>query len=191
MSKLPAPVRHEEILAVATELIQKGGAAALTMGALANSVGVSRPTIYQYFPSREHVFGEILVNEMADLSNELDRLLSGLEDPLEQVRIWIHFSLAFMASERHRIVQMISVAELPPEQSGMLRAMHGFFTTSLIAPLSALGTKEPTSLCNLILGSVGAAAQRIEKGTEYTIEAQALERFVMAGIDAARGASIS
>ena len=189
MSKRPADVRHEEILDVATGLLQRGGTSALTMGALAAAVGVSRPTIYQYFPSREHVFGEILVNEMADLSNELDRLMSGLDDPMEQVRIWVHFSLAFMASERHRIVQMISVAELPPEQRGMLRAMHGFFTTSLIAPLTALGAYEPTSLCNLILGSVGAAAQRIERGTEYTTEAQALERFVMAGIAAARGES--
>ena len=82
--------RQEAILGAAAELIAVEGVEAVTMATLGKRTGLSRPAIYQYFTSRDHVLGELLINEMADLSNEIDRLISEIEDPLERVRVWIH-----------------------------------------------------------------------------------------------------
>jgi AcrR family transcriptional regulator len=188
MSTISPDAKRQLILDAAAEIVRSLGAEALNMGSLSSSVQLSRPAIYQYFASREHVLGELLLDEMADLSNELDRLLKDISDPMEQIRVWLHFSVAFMSSERHRFVADIPMHQLPEEQRGMLRAMHGFYTSSLISPLSELGVLDAAATANLVLGLVGAAAKRIEQGSPFTTEAQALEGFVMAGVDAARGA---
>jgi AcrR family transcriptional regulator len=177
--------RQEEILSAAVEIIAGSGQEAVSMAALAEKTGLSRPAIYQYFASREHVLGELLINEMADLSNELDRLLSGVTDALERVRIWMHYSLAHLASDQHRIVREISIESLPEEQRGMLKAMHGYFMMSLVTALNELRVEDAAALCGLIYGSVATAAKRIDAGSEFTVEARALENFAIAGVEAA------
>jgi len=174
--------RQEAVLNAAVELIAAQGLEAVTMAALGKKTGLSRPAIYQYFASREHVLGELLINEMADLSNEIDRLISGIEDPLERVRVWIHYSLAHLASSEHRVVRQISIDSLPIDQRGMLKAMHGYFMISLITSLRDLGVEEPSSLSSMIFGSIASAAKRIDEGGNFATEAMAVESFVIAGI---------
>lgn len=177
--------KRDLIIQAASEIIQEQGLEALTMRALALKLEISRPALYQYVASREHVLSEILLDEMADLSNELDRLLRDLKDPMEQIRVWLHFSLAFMASDRHRFVSDIPQGVIPEDQRGMFRAMHGFYTSSLISPLAEVGVEDPATTANLILGLIGATAKKIELGADFSAQAKALEDFVMAGIEAA------
>lgn len=176
--------RQSAILAAAHRLVSEGGQESVSMAALGKLTGLSRPAIYQYFASKEHVLGELMINDMADLSNELDRLVEGIADPLEQIRIWLHYCLAHMSSAEHRVIREISIESLPEDQRGMLMAMHGFFMVSLHSPLFQLGVKDPSSLSGLVLGSVSAAAKRIDSGADYATEAGALEQFVIAGLEA-------
>jgi len=169
------------------KLISKGGPELVAMATLARETGLSRPAIYQYFPSSNHVLGELLINSMADLSNELERLVSGLSDPIEQVRAWVHYCLAYLASEEHQAVQQIAVSSLPDENVGELRAMHSFFMSTLLTPLERLGVRDPHSLCGLIYGSVSAAGKRIADGSDFVREARSLEVFFEAGIHSALG----
>lgn len=178
--------RREAILDAALSFIEEGGAEALSMANLAKRTGLSRPAIYQYFASREHILGELLINDMADLSNEIDRLVGAIDEPLEQVRVWMHYSLAHVSSAEHRLIRDISVEQLPDDMRGELRAMHGYFMMSLVSPLRELGVTEPASLVHIIFAAVNAAAKRIDVGASFIDEAAVLERFVIAGIEAAR-----
>jgi AcrR family transcriptional regulator len=183
--------RQSVILDAAMAIIEAGGVSAVSMSELAQKTGFSRPAIYQYFSSREHVLSELLINEMADLSNEIERIQSGVSDPLEKVRIWVHYSLAHLSSPEHKIVREISMETLPEEKLGMLRAMHGYFMASLTQPLSDLGLKDAASICGMIYGSLSATAERITSGADFTEQARALEKFVFLGIEAAIGAESS
>lgn len=185
MSSAIAQLRREAILSAALSLIEASGAEAVSMANLARCTGLSRPAIYQYFASREHVLGEVMMNDMADISNEIDRLLGPLQDPLEQVRVWMHYSLSHVSGPQHQLVREISVEQLPEETRGELVALHGYFMTSLIAPLNELGVREPASLAHLIFAAINAAAKRIDAGASFVAEASVLETFVVAGIEAA------
>lgn len=185
MTPSTAEERREIILARALDLIADQGLDGVSMASLARAAGVSRPAIYQYFASREHILGELLINDMADLSNEIDRLLASIDDPLEQIRVWMHYSLTHMASDEHRVVREISAQHLPLEQRGELKAMHGYFMSSLLTPLSHLGVSDPASVCHMIFGVVNSASKRIEQGANFAAEASTLEKFVIAGIEAA------
>lgn len=183
MATTPRP-RQEAILRVALELIHEQGSEAVSMAVLAEKTGLSRPAIYQYFASREHVLAELVINEMADLSNAVDRLVEGLGDPLERVRVWIHYCLAHLASDQHAAIRQISMDSLPDDQRGVVRALHGYFTTTLVTPLSELGISDAPAFAGMIFGSVGASAERISAGSDFVKEASALEKFVLSGIEA-------
>jgi AcrR family transcriptional regulator len=176
--------RQEAILRAALDLISQQGSEAVSMAILAEKTGLSRPAIYQYFASREHVLAELVINEMADLSNAIDRLVEGLDDPMERVRVWIHYCLAHLASAQHSAIRKISMDSLPGDQRGVVRALHVYFTTTLVSPLSDLGISDAPAFAGMIFGSVGACAERIIAGSDFVAEASALEKFVVSGIEA-------
>jgi AcrR family transcriptional regulator len=181
----PASIRDERqdaILDAAQQIIAERGIDAVSMAELAAATGVSRPAIYQYFASREHVLAELVINEMADLSNAIDEHISNFQDPMERIRIWIHYTLAHLASAEHRIIRDISIESLPEESRGMINAMHGHFMMALLSPVRELGVKDVTATCHLIYATVAAAAKRIDEGSEYVREAAALEQFTISGI---------
>jgi hypothetical protein len=119
---------------------------------------------------------------MADLGNAIERHIEGLEDPMERIRIWVHYSLAHLASAEHRIIREISIASLPDESRGMINAMHGHFMTALLSPVREIGIRDVTATAHLIFASVAAAAKRIDEGSEFVREAAALEQFTIAGL---------
>lgn len=174
--------RQEAILAAAQSLIAAKGVDAVSMADLAKATGLSRPAIYQYFASKDHVLAELVINEMADLSNAIERHIEGLKDPMERIRIWVHYSLAHLASAEHRIIREISIASLPEESRGMINAMHGHFMTALFSPVREIGIRDVPATAHLIFASVAAAAKRIDEGSEFVREAAALEQFTIAGL---------
>jgi AcrR family transcriptional regulator len=182
MSISIANTRRAAILQSSLRVLDNEGIEAISMARIAQETGLSRPAIYQYFSSRENILGELLMNDMADLSNEVDRIVSGVDEPMEQVRLWIHYSLAHMASKEHRVVREISVKNLREEQRGELMAMHGMFLTSLISPLKNLGVEDPSSVVSMIYASLSSAAERIAAGKSFISEAASVEKFVIAGI---------
>ena len=181
----PASIRDERqelILEAAAQLVYEGSAESVTMASLAKETSLSRPAIYQYFTSREHVLAELVINELADLSNEIDRHIEDIDEPLEQIRVWIHYSLAHLASEEHRAIRAFSTASLPVESRGLLKAMHGQLMSSLIHPLREIEVADVTATCHFIYAAISAAASRIAQGSPYEREAAALEQFTIAGI---------
>ena len=179
--------RRDTILVAARAVLGDGGSGAVTMHSLAERTGLSRPAVYQYFPSREHVLGELMLNDIADLANNLERLVGPLSDPYEQVRVWVHYCLAYLASEEHQLIQHIGRERLPADQLGEIGVLHGMFMTSLLRPLQALGARAPESLVHLIYGAVSAAATRVINGSDLTVEAHSLESFALAGLESALG----
>ena len=177
--------RFEAILEAAQAVIAIEGVESVSMAQLAKATGLSRPAIYQYFSSKEDVLAELVINEMADLSNAIDSQMLNISDPLERIRVWIHYSLAHLASADHRIIRQISVESLPEEKRGMLKAMHGHFMTALLSPVSQLGITNVTATCHLVYAAVAASAKRIDEGAVFEEEASALERFAISGIEAA------
>jgi hypothetical protein len=123
-----------------------------------------------------------VINEMADLTNALENLLGEVKDPLEKVRVWVHYSLVHLSTTDHALIQEISRQYLPDDQRGVIRALHGLLMGTIIEPLEALNIKDAPSVCGLIYGSVAAAAQRILEGSQFLTEARLLEDFLEAGL---------
>lgn len=179
MSSQTIDSRRELIVSSAFEVVREEGIEHFTVASVAKRSGLSRPAIYQYFDSTSHILTELVLNDMSDLVNELERLLSGLDDPLEQVRVWVHYSVSYLASNHHAVIKTIGRDRIPADQLPVVGAMHGFLMTSLTGPLKALGADNAESIAAMIYGAVDAAATRISSGSNFLLEVQALERFIL------------
>jgi AcrR family transcriptional regulator len=58
---------------VAAQLATEGGYAAVTMGAVADRIGIARATIYRYFTSKDHLLAEIMDEWTARIDADLRR----------------------------------------------------------------------------------------------------------------------
>lgn len=177
-----AALRQEVILQSAADLLKEGGCEAVTMAAIATKTSLSRSALYQYFSSRDHILAELVLDEMADLANDLDQIASQFSNPLDQLTAWVHATLGYLTSSSHKVLKEISLESLPEDQRGLLKAMHGQFMLSLFSPLSRLTPEDPQALAGFVYSAVTAAATRIDEGGDFETEAATLERFVVAGV---------
>src|SRR5258706_1835381 len=58
--RLPAPRRRHQLLDVARELFAAGGFHATSMDDGAEAAGVTKPVLYQHFPSKRALYRELL-----------------------------------------------------------------------------------------------------------------------------------
>lgn len=174
--------RKDRILEAAEEVIGAAGLAKLNMTAIGKAAELSRSAVYQYFDSKEHVLGELILNDMADLANELDKIVAITNDPTRQLVLWVNHTLQYLVSPGHEILKQVSLEQLPENYRGLIRGMHGQFMLSLLSPLQRLSPEDPQAIAAFVYSSVTGAAKRIEEGGDYDSEAAALERFIVAGV---------
>lgn len=63
---------HGDILTAAREIMRRGGVKELSMRALGRAVGVTAPTLYEYFPSKEAVLNAIYLEAVELLQSRFD-----------------------------------------------------------------------------------------------------------------------
>ncbi len=65
--------KRAEARRVATQLATAGGYEAVTMGAVADRIGMARATVYRYFASKDHLLAEIMEEWTARINEDLRR----------------------------------------------------------------------------------------------------------------------
>ncbi|MCS6835745.1 MAG: TetR/AcrR family transcriptional regulator [Anaerolineae bacterium] len=76
--------REQEILAEAARLIREQGFVNLKMDELAEVVGISKPTLYQHFKSKDDLIAHVMVRGLQELYSHADSLAQ--LSPLEQLQ---------------------------------------------------------------------------------------------------------
>ncbi len=90
MNKMPYKAREKgrrehEILLNAQRLIRESGYSALNMDDLADAVGISKPTLYQHFKSKEDLITQVLIGGMQEIESYV--CASSEESPLECLKV--------------------------------------------------------------------------------------------------------
>lgn len=82
----------QEIKAIARQQMAVGGAASLSLGAIARAMGLSTPALYRYFGSRDALVTELILDSYDALSDDCARAVEGLEQasPGERFHALVH-----------------------------------------------------------------------------------------------------
>jgi AcrR family transcriptional regulator len=85
-------LREDEIVATAATLLGSKGYAGMTLDDVANEVGISKPTLYQHFVSKEDLGARILLNALQKAQEHLAELARELP-PREAVKAMIEWGI--------------------------------------------------------------------------------------------------
>lgn len=110
-------LREEIVDAAELLLLQTGDQDAVSIRAVAETVGVSPPAIYLHFADKTELILAVCQRHFAALDQVLDQAATGVSDPLESLRrrgrAYVHFGLEH--PEIYRILFMVRPTASPPE----------------------------------------------------------------------------
>ena len=86
-------VQHEEarlqIIETARSIFSHFGFKKTTMEEIAQATRKGKSSIYYYFNSKEEIFKAVVEKEAEEIKVELHKKISGIEDPVERLKIYI------------------------------------------------------------------------------------------------------
>lgn len=158
MKKLTKQERRGQLLATAWDIVREHGTDALTLGALAQRAGISKPIAYNHFQTRAGLmialYEDINQRRLQTVAAALQAIPADLESVAAMLAAAYMACHAALGPEWHAIgAALRGDAEMQVYQQKMIDGYVQFFGRFL-GPLSPLGSDEVQRRC---IGIVGAA----------------------------------
>ncbi|URM94498.1 TetR/AcrR family transcriptional regulator [Actinomadura madurae] len=147
------------LLDAARALVAEEGIEALSLAALARRVGLSRPSLYEYFRSKDDLVAAVLEQELPRWAEHVERALAGVQSLDGKVEAYIRAQLEVMTDGRHAAAVALVEHALAEPALERIRVGHAQLLRPLAAALDAGGVPEPALRAELIQGLVDAAAR--------------------------------
>lgn len=95
-ARIEATPTAEKILEAARRSIRRGGPEKLTLSGVAIEAGVSRPTLYRWFPTRELLLGAITSYETERFDRRLQKLAEAHPEPAERFQAAVRYIITYL-----------------------------------------------------------------------------------------------
>ncbi|MEY2450183.1 MAG: hypothetical protein QOH79_3659 [Acidimicrobiaceae bacterium] len=99
-TRLPAPRRRRQLLAVALRVFAERGYHPTSMNDLAEAAGVTKPVLYQHFRSKRALYLELLEDVGEQLRDAIDKATTEAGTPREQVQAGFQAYFEFVAQQQ-------------------------------------------------------------------------------------------
>jgi AcrR family transcriptional regulator len=90
------PTSRDAILAAARQAVAERGPDKLTMSAVANAAGVSRPTLYRWFPTKDDLLAAIAAYEEEQFDRGVQALVSAHRSPARQLDAFLTYAVNYL-----------------------------------------------------------------------------------------------
>lgn len=106
MTRLPRDERRAQLLEAALEVFVANGYHGASMDEIAETARVSKPVLYQHFPSKRELYIALLDHHLAGFTSILLEALSSTQDNKQRVQATMKSYFEFIANEdqAHRLV---------------------------------------------------------------------------------------
>ena len=147
---------EERILVAALGLIGRRGVRRLGMREIAESAGVSRGTLYRYFPSKDHVLTAAADYDERRFRRGIDDVLASEHDPAQRIGAFMAYAFEFIRSHPARSLFESEPGFVMSFLLDHLPALHGQLVERLgdaldTVPAVAAGVIDRGQLADLIV----------------------------------------
>ncbi|MEU4744714.1 helix-turn-helix domain-containing protein, partial [Actinosynnema sp. NPDC023658] len=123
--------RLRDLLDAGRDIVTSEGASALTLASLARRVGLSRPSLYEYFRSREELVAAIVCDELPGCGRRLTDAVRSAVGVEAKVEAYLRTGLEIVADGGHSAVVSLSTHALPEAARARIRGEHDKLLTPL------------------------------------------------------------
>ena len=177
--RLPAEQRRRQILDVAGPVFAERGFAATTMDEVASAAGVTKPVLYQHFPSKRALFSEMLDDMGNQLLAELATATSRAATGRERVERGFAAYFRFVASHRtsFRVLFGAAARNDPDFASIVERVLEE--VADVIASLIEIDAplEQRRVLSHALIGIAEATSRSVITDPNADVDADALARW--------------
>ncbi|MCS7480238.1 TetR/AcrR family transcriptional regulator [Umezawaea endophytica] len=160
--------RLRALLDAGRDLVAEGGPDALTLAALARRVGLSRPSLYEYFRSREELVAAIVTDELPEWAKHLEKAVATANGTPAQIEAYLRAELEIITDGSHSAVVALSAHALPESSRTQIRNEHERLLAPLAGVLREANVPQPELRAMLVHGMVEAASRTVSPGnTEH------------------------
>ncbi|MFC4051866.1 TetR/AcrR family transcriptional regulator [Actinomadura syzygii] len=151
------------LLDAARTLVAEEGIEALSLAALARRVGLSRPSLYEYFRSKDDLVAAIVEDELPRWASVVEAALAGAAGLNAKIESYVRAQLEVMTDGRHAAAVALVEHALAEPALDRIRDGHAQLLRPLVAALDDGGVPEPALRAELIQGLVDAAARLAQR----------------------------
>lgn len=164
--------QRRTLLDAARALLAENPAHPPTLADIAARAGLARPSVYQYFASREDLFGAVLEDAFPRWSARVSAEMEQAGGPGEKVLAYARANLELVAEGEHAIARSLAAFASGAEMADRSRVLHEQLGTPLEQALTDLSVADPAVTAQLINAVVNAGSQLIESGAALDATAE-------------------
>jgi len=187
--------RRGKILAAAARLFSRATYDAVQMSDVARAVGLAKPTLYRYFPSKEELFLEVSTELLEWLDDRLRKAMSARARPQEVLKGMVRMLIQELAGQMAPLRMSTGEASAPERRWRRLFRAHQRSVTGALREVLEAGIRDGefraldlevvpglihNFICSMPVGGSEVSAARV---------ARAVVDFVAFGISAGKPAS--
>ncbi|MFM8238307.1 MAG: TetR/AcrR family transcriptional regulator [Actinomycetota bacterium] len=161
--RLPAGQRRSQLLAVARERFATQGFHATSMDDIAEAAGVTKPVVYQHFPSKHALYAELLTDTSRRLLTTLEAATRGAGTGRTRVEEGFRAYFRFAAEDRSSFLLLLGADNRAEPDfarivDGTLDACAAAVSTLIDLPASA---EQRLVLAHALVGMAEAATRSV------------------------------
>jgi AcrR family transcriptional regulator len=147
---------EERILRATLRLVGRRGVKRLGMQEVSEAAGISRGTLYRYFPSKERLIDAVAIFDQQSFTDGLATSLSECDNPTDRIRTFVAFAFDYIRTHPARalfesdpgFVLSYLLVHLPTLQAAMLTQLGDALDT---VPAVASGRLGRTQLVDVVV----------------------------------------
>lgn len=155
--------QQRALLDAAHELL-KEKAEAPTMAEVAARAGLSRPSVYQYFASRQDLLQALVRDTFPRWTERVTGAMAAAPTDAERVMAYAVANVDLVAEGAHAVGSALATLASGAELDEQAMRMHRQLQEPLIETLAKLGVEDPVSLAEMINSVVHAGTRLLESG---------------------------
>lgn len=141
--------RRANILSAALKLFASRGLAATKISDIATVTGMSQGLVYHYFPSKEHIFTEIIASAFARMNSACEMLLSDPAPPHEKITKAMEVLIAGIRDHEdtaryHLLIATATASDAIPAETKEIITKHNRYPYKVMETIIRQGQKEGT-----------------------------------------------
>lgn len=188
-ARLPRDERRAQLLSAAQEVFVANGYHGAAMDEIADTAQVSKPVLYQHFPSKRELYLALLDQQIAELTERMLAALASTNDNKYRVQATIKAYFEFISKDdqAHRLIfenDLINDPEVAAKIE-IFSATYANAIAEIITHDTSLGDKEATLLGRALAGMSHVSARYwLENDGEIELEvaAELIYRLAWRGI---------
>lgn len=181
--------RRTQLFTAAQEVFVAHGYYGASMDTIAHRANISKPVLYQYFPSKRELYLALLDQQLAELTEQMLAALSSTGDNEFRVQATIRTYFKFIAKEgkAHRLIFENDLLN-DPEVAARIEIFDATYAAAIaeiITSDTALSTAEATLLGRALAGMSHVSARywrEIEQDLNLNIASDLIYRLAWRGI---------